>query len=118
MKNYVFRAFMSLKAIAKQVAVLVVSAVMVLNFAQPAAMAASNSDTQTRLGAPNINGSVHAEDYSAAREKRREWQSRASSVREDQENTPTTLGEKLNVDELSEGYDPSREAEKRSVPTP
>jgi peptidoglycan hydrolase CwlO-like protein len=118
MRNYLFCSFSSLKAIAKRFVVLLVSVVMLLSLTQTAVMAANNSDTKTRLGVPEAADSVLDKDNTAAKEARREWQSKASSIREDKENKPNTLGEKLNVDELSEGYDPEREAEKRSVPTP
>lgn len=120
MRNQVFRSFNSLKAIAKRFVVLLAGVVMLLNLMQTAVMAANSPDsaTKTRLGTPGITESIRDEDNSAAKEERREWQSKASSVREDKENTPSTLGEKLNVDELAKGYDPEREAEKRSVPTP
>ncbi|WP_416670466.1 hypothetical protein [Egbenema bharatensis] len=114
-----FYAFNSLKAIAKRVAVLLITVVMLLNFTQTAAMAANHSDTQTRLGQPNnVSSDAMPGKEPAARAARREWQSQASSVRESEENKPSTLGEKLNVDELAKGYHPEREAAKRSVPTP
>jgi hypothetical protein len=118
MRNYLFR-FNSLKAVVKHITVLVVSVVMLLNLTQTAALAANNSETKTPLDqVPGITETVLDQNNSAAKEERREWQSRASSVRENEENKPTTLGEKLNVDELAKGYHPEREAEKRSVPTP
>jgi hypothetical protein len=117
MRNPMFRAFNTLKAIAKQLTLLLVSVVMLLSLTQTPVMAANSSDAGTRLGAPGTE-SVRSEDFQAEREQRREWQRRASSVREDEENKPSTLGEKLNVDELAKGYHPEREAAKRSVPTP
>lgn len=118
MRNPVFHAFNSLKAIAKQLTVLLVGVVMLFNLTQTPAMAAKGPTDHAQLGAPQTTESIRNEDNSAARERRREWQSRASSVRDDKRNTPDTLGEKLNADELAKGYDPEREAEKRSVPTP
>ena len=117
MRNLVFHAFNAVKAIARQLTLLLVSVVMLLSLTQTAAMAANSSDAGTRLGAPGTE-SVRSEDFQAEREQRREWQRRASSVREDKENKSSTLGEKLNVDELAKGYQPEREAAKRSVPTP
>jgi hypothetical protein len=118
MRNPVFCAFNSLKAIAKRVAVLLVTVVMLLNLTQTAAMAA-NSDAKTRLGQPNnVTSESMPGKEPAARAARREWQNQASSIRESEENQPSTLGEKLNVDELAKGYHPEREAAKRSVPTP
>ena len=118
MRDQVFHAFTFLKAIAKRVVVLLVSTVMLLGLTQPAAMAVNNySETQTRLGAPSVPVEVvRDETRSEAQARRREWQSQASSMAK--KNEPNTSGEKLNVEELVEGYEPSREAEKRSVPTP
>lgn len=116
MKNSVFRP-LNLKAIIKRVAVAVVGVVMLLNLSQGAAMAANNTNVEGSVTAPGTQ-SVRSEDFQSAREERRQWQRQASSVRDAEENKPTTLGEKLNVDELSKGYNPQREAEKRSVPTP
>ena len=118
MRTVLLHSFNSLKAIARQVVVLLVTVVMLLNLTQTAAMAANNPETKTRLRTPDPTEAVQDEDYSKAKEERRQWQSKASSIRDNNENTPETLGEKLNVDELAKGYDPEREAEKRSTPTP
>lgn len=118
MRTCLLHSFNSLKAIAKQCAILVVTVVMLLNLMQTAAMAANNAEAKTRPETSDVTEAVQDEDYSAAKEERREWQSKASSIRDSSKNTPDTLGEKLNIDELSKGYDPDREAEKRSVPTP
>jgi hypothetical protein len=115
MSNSVFHTF---KAIVKRLAVLMVTVVMFLGLTQTAGMAANSPATKTRLGVPDIEEPIRDEDNVSAKEERREWQSRASAVREEKGNHPDTLGEKLNVDELSKGFDPDREAEKRSVPTP
>lgn len=114
MTNYLLH---SLKAIIKHFTVLLVSVVILLNLTQTAVMAANNPE-KTRLGVPNITEPILDKNDSAMKEERREWQSKVSAVREDKKNIPDTLGEKLNVDELEKGYDPAREAEKRSVPTP
>lgn len=118
MKNFVFHSFNSLKTIAKRFLVLLVGVVMLLNLTQTAAMAANSPETKARLGASNRTETIRDQSNSAAKEERREWQSKASSIRDDEKNRPSTLGEKLNVDELAKGYDPAREAEKRAVPTP
>jgi hypothetical protein len=118
MRNQLFRSFNSLQTIAKRFTVLLVSVVILLNLTQAAVMAANSPEIETRSGAPNAIESIRDANNSTAKEERREWQSKASSIRDDQENKPNTLGEKLNVDELAKGYDPAREAEKRSVPTP
>jgi hypothetical protein len=117
MKNSVFRSFNVMKAIVKRVAVVVVVVMLLLNLSQGAAMAANNSNVEGSVTAPGTQ-SVRSEDFQSAREERREWQRQASSVRDAEESKPTTLGEKLNVDELAKGYHPQREAEKRAVPTP
>ena len=118
MRTVLLHSFNSLRTIAKRVAVLLVTVIMLLNLTQTAAMAANNSEAKTRLGTSDPTEAVQDEDYSKAKQERREWQSKASSIRDDSKNTPDTLGEKLNVDELAKGYDPEREAEKRSIPTP
>jgi CxxC motif-containing protein (DUF1111 family) len=117
MRKHVLR-FNSLKAIAKRVVLLLAGVVLLLNFTQTAVMAAHSPDAQTQQGTPGITETIRDQDNSAAKEERREWQSKASAVRDDEENKPTTLGEKLNIDELAKGYHPEREAAKRSVPTP
>jgi hypothetical protein len=107
--------FHSVKRIVKRLAVLLVSVVMLLSIHQAAVLAAS-SQTET-VGIPGVTKSISAENDSEAREQRREWQEKASNL-EGKANEPETLGEKLNVEEITEGFDPQREAEKRSNPTP
>ncbi len=111
MTTYVFH---SLKAITKRLVVLLVSVVMLLSVTQSAVLAAS-SPTET-MGIPGITKSISVENDSETREQRREWQNKASQ--EGKKNEPETLGEKLNVEEVTEGFDPEREAEKRAKPTP
>ncbi len=118
MRTHLLHSFNSLKTITKWVAVLLVTVVMLLNLIQKAVMAANHPGMETGARTPGVTEAIQDEDYGAAKEERREWQRKASSVRDDNENTPATLGEKLNVDELAKGYNPEREAEKRSVPTP
>ncbi|MGG6297434.1 hypothetical protein ACQ4M4_23820 [Leptolyngbya sp. AN02str] len=119
MRNPALRSFNPLLAIAKRLILLVVGVVMLLNLTQPAALAAKDTNAEARLGAPKVSHEFDNDDaYRAAKEERRQWQSKASSVRDEEENVPETIGEKLNVDELAKGYDPEREAEKRAVPTP
>jgi len=114
--------FRVLKAIAKRLTVLLVAVVMLLSLTQTAVLAAT-ARTQTDSGvAPGINAPIDDEAISEKKAQRREWQSKASSLKDAQETEPKTLGEtlkeKLNLDEITEGYDPEREAEKRSLPTP
>ncbi len=118
MRNHVFHAVNALRAIAKRLTVLMVSVVMLFNLTQTAAMAAPSSDTESQLEASDVTKPMDEASYSAAKEDRRQWQRKVSAIKEEQDNAPTTLREKLNVDELSKGYDPEREAEKRAVPTP
>jgi hypothetical protein len=118
MRTHLLHSFNSLRTIAKRIAVLLVTVLMLLNLTQTAVMAANNPETRIDSRTLDVTESIEDKDYSAAKEERREWQRKASSIRDDNENTPETLGEKLNVDELAKGYDPEREAEKRSVPTP
>jgi hypothetical protein len=118
MRTHLLHSFNSLKTIAKWFAVLLVTVLMLLNLTQTAVMAANNPAMKTGSGTADVTESIEDKDYSAAKEERREWQSKASSIRDDNENKPETMSEKLNIDELAKGYDPEREAEKRSVPTP
>ena len=111
MTTYVFH---SLKVITKRLVVLLISVVMLLGITQTAVLAAS-SPTET-VGIPGVTKSISAENDSETREQRREWQNKAS--KEGKINEPETLGEKLNVEEVTEGFDPEREAEKRAKPTP
>jgi hypothetical protein len=118
MKNYLLRTFNLLKAIVKQVAVFLVTIVMLLNLMPSVAAAENAPDHRSPLGTEGATEEISDQDYEVAKEERQEWQSKASAIRQDEKNKPTTLGEKLNVDELAKGYDSEREAEKRSVPTP
>ena len=115
-------AFRALKTIAKRLTVLLVTVVMLLSLTQMAALAGS-SPTETKSGStPSITEPVPGESISEKKEQRREWQNKASSLKDDKETKPGTLGgtlkEKLNLEEITEGYDPEKEAAKRSLPTP
>ena len=103
-----------LKVTIKQLAALLVTAIMLLSLTQTAVLADAPNKT---VGIPGISKPISAENDSEAREQRREWQSKTSNL-EGKANEPETLGEKLNVEEITEGFDPEREAEKRSNPTP
>lgn len=107
--------FHLLKAIVKRLVVLLVSVVMLLGITQTAVLA-SSAPTET-VGIPSVTKSISAENDSETREERREWQSKASNV-DGRKNEPETLGEKLNVEEITKGFEPEREAEKRTNPTP
>jgi hypothetical protein len=117
MTTYVLR---SLKVIAKRLTVLLVSVAMFLGLTQPAALADSTrAAIRTETGAANVPGitaPVSGQNIEEMKEQRREWQSRASAMhgmKDDESNSlGETLNEKLNLDELSEGYDPARETEK------
>lgn len=116
------RAFRALKAIAKRLTVLLVSVVMLLSLAQTAVLAATSSTETKSGGTPGITEPIPGENLSELKEQRREWQEKASSSRDVKDNKGSSLGEtlkqKLNLDEITEGYDPQEEAEKRSLPTP
>lgn len=117
MKNYLLHSFNALWSIAKRFIVLLVSVGMLLSLSQPAALAAHSANPEMQLESSQMEV-IPDELDSPAKEERREWQSEASSIREEEKNIPSTLSEKLNLDELAKGFDPEREAEKRSVPTP
>ncbi|MBW4662077.1 MAG: hypothetical protein KME15_25755 [Drouetiella hepatica Uher 2000/2452] len=104
-----------LKVVTKWLVALLVTAIMLLSMTQTAVLAES-APTET-VGIPGITKPISAENDSETREQRREWQSKASNLK-GKANEPETLGEKLNVEEITEGFDPEREAEKRSKPTP
>ncbi|HEY9627323.1 MAG TPA: hypothetical protein V6C84_08480 [Coleofasciculaceae cyanobacterium] len=104
-----------LKVVTKQLVALLVTAILLLGLTQTAVLAGS-APTET-VGIPGITKPISAENDNETREQRREWQSKASNL-EGKANEPETLGEKLNVEEITEGFDPQREAEKRSKPTP
>jgi hypothetical protein len=118
MKNSLLRTFNSLKAIVKPIAIFLVTIVMLLNLMPSVAAAEDVPRSRTPLGTEGDIEEISDQDYEAAKEKRQEWQRKASSIRQKVENKPTTLREKLNVDELAKGYQPEREADKRSVSTP
>jgi hypothetical protein len=109
----------SLKAIAKRLTVLLVSVVLFLGFAQPSLAESTRAAVQAETGPANVPGitePVAGQNINELKEQRREWQSRASALHGMKDDEPESLGEvlneKLNLDELSEGYDPQRETEK------
>jgi hypothetical protein len=106
----------SLKIISKRFALLLVSVVMLLGLMQPAALAASSNAKAEPGFAPGITQPVPGEQIDQLKEQRREWQSKASSLHDARDNESDSLGEtlkeKLNLDEITEGYDPKRESEK------
>lgn len=110
MTNHLFR---SLKAITRRLTVLLITVVMLLSITQTVALAGS---PETKPGfTPGITEPVPGQDIDELKEQRREWQSKASSLH-DSKDEPSSLGEtlkkKLNLDEITEGYDPERESEK------
>lgn len=109
----------SLKAIAKRLTVLLVSVVLFLGLAQPSLAESTRAAVQAETGPANVPGitePVAGQNINELKEQRREWQSRASALHGMKDDEPESLGEvlneKLNLDELSEGYDPQRETEK------
>ncbi|MBW4623243.1 MAG: hypothetical protein KME17_28280 [Cyanosarcina radialis HA8281-LM2] len=109
MTTYVFR---SLKAIAKRLSLLLVTVVAILSLVQTAAIAASDSAETEAPVAPSITEQLADENVDEMREQRREWQSQVSSSDEakNDESKPLgeTLKEKLNLDEITEGYNPEK----------
>lgn len=114
--------FHALKAIAKRLTVLLVTVVMLLSLTQTAVLAATTRAQAGSVAVPGSTKPMADEAINEKKEQRREWQTKASSLKDVQETKPNTLGEtlkeKLNLDEITEGYDPERESEKRSLPTP
>jgi hypothetical protein len=111
--------FRPLKAIAKRLTGLLLGIVMFLGLTQPAFAESTRAAVQAETGravVPGITKPVAGQDIDEMKEKRREWQSRASAMHsmkdDDSRSLGETLNEKLNLDELSEGYDPQRETEK------
>ncbi|MBM0741286.1 hypothetical protein JOY44_06580 [Phormidium sp. CLA17] len=116
MTNHAFRA---LQGIIKQLTVLLVSVVILLSLTQTAVLAASATELKLH-GTPGITAPIPGENVSELKEQRREWQEKESS--HDVENDKgsslgETLKKKLNLDEITEGYHPEKEAEKHSSPT-
>lgn len=116
MTTYVFR---SLKALAtacaiarsaKQLSLLLVTVVAILSLVQTGAIASSD---KTELPvAPSITEQLADENVDQMKEQRREWQSQVSSS-DDAKNDGSkplgkTLKEKLNLDEITEGYNPDK----------
>lgn len=120
----------SLKAIAKRMMVLLVSAALFLGLTQTAALAqsvaAASNPALLALAASSrfaaeANSTAPAEDISDAkldklREQRREWQSEASSASESAEPGANSVGEavkdKLNLNEITEENEIVEEASK------
>lgn len=109
--------FRSLKTIAKRFAVLAVTVAMLFSLGQTSVLAVSSSNFDNEpIEVPGITEPVAGKNLSEMREQRREWQSKASALHDGDKNDPKSLGEavneKLNLDEITEGYDPQRESEK------
>ncbi len=105
-----------LKTMTKRLALLLVNVVMLLGLMQTAVLAAP-SHIETEPGyAPGVTQPVPDENISELKEQRREWQSKASAIHSANDSEPTSLveavKEKLNLDEIKEGYDPERESQK------
>lgn len=106
MTNQVFHV---LQAIAKRFFVSLVCVVMLLSFTQTAALAASFravTPSAVILGATNTvaDEALSKESLNEKREQRREWQSRASGIREmnSEKADDETLRERFNIDEITE----------------
>jgi TolA-binding protein len=109
----------SLKALTKQLAALLVSLMIVLGLTQTAVFAASSpmkaNSTELSGATPGITEPVSQEKVSEMQEQRREWQNEVSSARQTKTDEPSSFGEvlkeKLNLDEITEGYHPEEESE-------
>ncbi|MBF2047957.1 MAG: hypothetical protein IGS54_11440 [Elainella sp. C42_A2020_010] len=102
------------KSAAKLLTLLCLSLVMLLSLA-PTAVSAIPERSESPVAVPGITEPVAGQNIEELKAQRREWQSKASSIHE-QNDKPQSLGEavneKLNLDELTEGYDPERENQK------
>ncbi len=110
------QVFHSLQTLIKRLTILALSVVMFLSFMQTATVAAPRHDAEPGI-APGINQPVAGKDIDELRRQRNEWQSQASALHDRNNNDEDkSLGEvvkdKLNLDEITEGYDPERETEK------
>lgn len=96
----------SLKTIAKRFAVLMVSAVVFLSFTQTAAIASTFRPATDSLVLLEISEVIPDQELSEKQEQRREWQSKASSTQNVEEDSSNSLGEtlneRLNLDEITE----------------
>lgn len=112
MTNHVFH---TLKAIAKRLTILLVSVLMLLSLMPTTVLAAPSRSVETGA-APGITEPIPDENVSEMKAQRREWQSKASSVNDAKNDESSSLGEtvkeKLNLDEITEGYHPEKAAEK------
>lgn len=110
-KNMETHLFRSLKAIVKRATVLVVSLVLLLSFTQTMVLAAPPSGSKP-AAETSATETMPSDNIDALKEQRREWQSKASASRSAQEDEPSSLGEvlkeRLNLDEIKEGYHPER----------
>jgi hypothetical protein len=105
--------FSSFKRVTRQFAAFLIAVVMILGFLSMPALAASSSKVE--LGdAPGINEPIPGENLTEMQEQRREWQKQASAANATQPNQTESLGEaikeKLNLEEITEGYHPEKES--------
>lgn len=111
METYLFR---SLKAAVKRLTVLIVGVVLFFSVTQTAVLAATTSPVTESGIAPGIEEPVPGENISEMKEQRREWQSKASASRDVKDDEASSLGEtlkeKLNLEEIVEGYHPEQDA--------
>ncbi len=111
METHLFR---SLQATVKRLTVLIVSVLLLFSLTKTAVLAATASPATESGIAPGIAEPVPGENISEMKEQRREWQSKASAsrdVKDDESNSlGETLKEKLNLEEIVEGYHPEQDA--------
>ncbi|MBW4520148.1 MAG: hypothetical protein KME16_10675 [Scytolyngbya sp. HA4215-MV1] len=97
------RIFQSLRAIAKQLSIVMLSLLAVLCIYPTAAFAALEN---TPIETPGLSQSAPDENLAEMQQQRREWQSQVSASRKDEANSPgETVIEKLNLDEILPGSD-------------
>lgn len=108
------------KAIAQRLSLFLCIAVMMFSVAVAPALAVSVVSPSPTGVAPGIDAPIPGENLSQMKQQRREWQSKASALNEVETNDAEqnesdslgeTLKERLNLEEIIEGYHPE-DAEK------
>lgn len=111
--------FHLLKTMVKRLTVLVVSLVLLLSFTPTMVLAAPASGSKP-AAETSATETMPSDNIDELKEQRREWQSKASASRSAQEDEPSSLGEvlkeRLNLDEITEGYHPEQAADSVEQP--
>jgi hypothetical protein len=104
----------TLKGLAHRLMVVFAVVAMGLGLLSTPVLAASTTMTQPGE-APGITEPVPGENLSELQEQRRDWQKQASSSNEDLQSKPESLGEtikeKLNLEEITDKYQPEKKSE-------